>query len=135
MPAKAKSIYKLDKILINFNRPIVLHPGWMEIPDKLKKQISIERAEQILKGNLDEATDAEVLAYLSSASMATPLLQEYVNIYLYLFQKTMKQIEVEVPSDLLKVKNLTDYEKQLMNELNGWIWNKSVKGLKPAIKL
>ena len=129
MPAKAK------KVLINFNRPIVLHPGWMEIPYKLKKQISIERAEQILKGNPDEATDAEVLAYLSSSSMATPLLQEYVNIYLYLFQKTMKRIEIEVPSDLLKVKNLTDYEEQLMKELKCWIWNKSVKGLKPTIKL
>ncbi len=129
MPAKAK------KVLINFNRPIVLHSGGLEIPDKLKKQISIERAEQILKGNPDEATDAEVLAYLSSACMATPLPQEYVNIYMYFFQKFMKKISIEVPPDLLKVKNLTDYEEQLMKELKVWIWNKSVKGLKPAIKL
>ena len=132
MPAKAESrfVRKLDKVLINLNRPIILHPGWIEIPDKLKKQISTECAEQILKGNLDRATDAEVMAYLSSASMAAPLPQEYTNIFLYLFQKTMKRIEIEVPQDLLEVKNLTDYEEQLMKELKGWIWNKSVKALK-----
>ncbi|HDL15835.1 MAG TPA: hypothetical protein ENH28_06780 [Euryarchaeota archaeon] len=137
MPAKAESrfVHKLEKVLINLNRPIILHPGWMEITDTLKKQISIERAEQILKGNFDEATDAEVMVYLSSASMVAPLPYEYANIYLYLFQKTMKRIEIEVPPDLLEVKNLTDYEEQLMKELKGWIWKKSVKGLKPAIKL
>ncbi len=137
MPAKAKSIFedRLENLLINLTRPIVLHPGWLEIPDKVKEQISIERAEQILKGNPDRATDAEVVAYLSSMSMAIPLSQEYANIYFYLFQKTMKQIKIEVPPDLLEVINLTDYEEHLMEELKSWIWNKSVKGLKPAIKL
>jgi len=137
MPAKAESRFrhKLEKVLINLNRPIILHPGGLEIPDNLKKQISIERAEQILKGNFDEVTDTEVMIYLSSASMAAPLSQEYFNIYLYCFQKTMKRISIEVPPDLLKVKNLTDYEEQLVNDLKGWIWNKSVKGFKPAIKL
>ncbi len=137
MPAKAESRFrhKLEKVLINLNRPIIFHPGGLEIPDKLKKQISIERAEQILKGNFDEVTDTEVMIYLSSASMATPLSQEYANIYLYLFQKTMKRIGIEVPSDLLEVKGLTDYEEQLMKDMKSWVWKKSVKGLKPAIKL
>ncbi len=137
MPAKAESRFrhKLEKVLINLNRPIILHPGGLEIPDKLKKQISIERAEQILKGNFDEVTDTEVVIYLSSASMAAPLSQEYFNIYLYFFQKTMKKISIEVPSDLLEVKGLTDYEEQLMKDMKSWVWKKSVKGLKPAIKL
>ncbi len=137
MSAKAESkvVHKLKKVLINLNRPIILHPGGLEISDKLKKQISIERAEQILKGNFDKVTDTEVMIYLSSASMAAPLSQEYFNIYLYCFQKTMKKISIEVPPDLLEVKNLTDYEEQLMKELKCWIWNKSVKGFKPTIKL
>lgn len=121
---------KVEMALQNLSRPIVLHPQWMKIPEILKKEIERQRAVQVLKSEYGEATDAEALAYLYSASLAAPLRSEYVNIYLYLYQKIMKQIGIQLPPELCEVKSLSDYEKQLLADLKQWIWKKSMRTAK-----
>ena len=111
-------------------RPIVLHPQWMEIPEILKKEIERQRALQVQNNEEGEATDAEALAYLYSASLAAPLRSEYVRIYLYLFRRTMRRLGIEPPPDLCDVESLSEDEERELKELKRWLWKRSLKGAK-----
>ncbi len=103
------------------------------IKELIKKEIHLQRAEQALKQREGEATDAEALAYLYSASLAVPLRSEYVRIYSYLFQKTMRRLGIEPPPELCDVESLSEYEEGLLRELKEWLWEKSLKGFKEVV--
>ncbi len=118
------------KTLRILERPVVLYPGWYEIPEPIKKEIYLQRAEQALLQKEGEATDAEALAYLYSASLAVPLRSEYVRIYLYLFCRTMRRQGIEPPPDLCEVESLSEDEERLLRKLKQWLWERSMKGAK-----
>lgn len=120
---------RVEKVLQILNRPIVVHPQWPEIPEMLKKEIQVQRAQMAITGSEGKASDAEVLAYLYSASLAAPLRSEYVKIYLNLFCKTMRRLGIEPPPDLCPGA-LNTYEKKLLDDLRKWIWDRSVKNTK-----
>jgi len=66
--------------------PIVVHPLWPEVPERLKEQIKIYRLLNCLQIVREEkAHEIEALAYLVSASMVAPLRTEFANVYAYLF--------------------------------------------------
>ena len=83
--------------------------------------IHLKKKDQL--GYQEAVGDAEVTAYLMTASLGFPIRDEYAEIYVYLSGKTMlnaKYKTLEELPDFMREKvetGLTDYEKQLMDGL------------------
>ncbi len=108
---------KVVKELIEaFSTPIVYHPGgWDEsLPRWLKEQVLIERMGMALDGGWNEATDAEIVCYLNTASMAQPISSDWIQIYLYEAALLMPQIRQAIP-DIKQ--ELTDWLKSELQDL------------------
>ena len=114
----------------SLSKPIVLHPGWREVPEHLIEEIMIQRRQQAERGEKGEATDAEILAYLYTASLAAPMDHEYVNIYMHLLQKYLDQKKIERPDFLREDVELSEYEQGLLRELRRWIWSRAERACK-----
>lgn len=97
---------------------VVLHPGGWEIPPWLKWAIILDRLEEEEK----IATDAEVCAYLMTASFAAPI-GEYTEIQLYVATRTMRRYGMAVPEDIA-VEELTEYQMGLLRDLKRQIFSK-----------
>jgi len=95
---EAKQLYEV------FHTPIVYHPGGWEdtLPPDIKDRVIIERLLLVAKGEWDRATDAEVICYLYTASLAAPLSGDWTEIYLYMMAQWKPQVRdaVEVPQQL-----------------------------------
>ncbi len=121
-----------------FFAPIIVHPGWMDVPVRLKDQILIYR---LLYGPTiieeEKAHEIEALAYLVSASMVAPLNYDLFMIYTYLFRKYFDSI---TPDDLKKElendtpKTLDDYRKDILDRLRGSIYKTQIEELKKKLK-
>ena len=72
---------------------------------------------------MEEGSDAEVVAYLYTASLAAPLRTEYARIYLYLAKKLLgeKARDIDAPE------SLTDYELELLRRLKRDLYNARTK--------
>jgi hypothetical protein len=120
------------------NRLIVADQSWADvIPEWIKKEISAERMingmVDIIKPQKDgtgqglnpqnEVGDAEIVAYLMTASLRGPLNSDFTDIYLYVSANVMlrtKKIkeEADLPDFMQEIykKGLTDWQKtQLQN--------------------
>lgn len=64
--------------------PIIVHPMWTDVPEKMRLLIEKQRAEN---SNANAATDAEALMYLSSSSQVAPLDHDFYKIMAHLFCK------------------------------------------------
>ena len=109
------------------NRLVVADTGWAEtIPEWVKKAISEERTINGLIGIMsgkEEVGDAEILAYLYTACLRSPMTHEFGEIYIYLtgicMQKYQK-IKLDNLPDFCKEKvkkGLTEQEKYELNIL------------------
>ncbi len=107
---------------------IVADSQWVDtIPGWLRQRVTIERLVQAYKGEQGVSTDAEVVCYLSTASMIAPLDSEHTNIYLHIATRLVKQEGREVPPDL-EVSTLSNYEQDCLNRLKRKIWDSCEKG-------
>ena len=110
---------------------VVADVGWGEtLPDWLKKEIHSERMILGLcniakKSELEpheQVGDAEVVAYLMTASFRAPMDRDFVDIYLFLTGRLMKKVKnVDMPSDM-KIDKLTDYQESELKDLKYHIW-------------
>lgn len=114
---------------------IVVHGGWGDsLPDWIKTSIPLERLVEnmkALKGEEPTGTDAEVAAYLFTASLTAPMGSDWTQIYLYIATKVYekwraKDSGVTMPDDV-RVDSLDDYRMGLLKELRGWIYRQRVK--------
>ena len=113
------------------NRLVVGDATWADmIPDWLLEEIKFERLMYGLATiSNPEATkigDAEIIAYLMTASMRAPMPSEYVEIYVYLTAKVMKRQGKELP-DFMEEKlerGLTQQEEYDLKELRSMIFDK-----------
>jgi len=97
------------------NRLIVADVGWAEtIPKWLKDEIASER---MINGLIDIATpkntsqdvcDAEIVAYLMTASLRAPLGSDHTDIYLYISAKLMLKTK-----RILKEEDLPDFMQEI----------------------
>lgn len=96
--------------------------GWAEeIPDWLRIQITKDRMK-----NPNDVSDAEVTAYLFTASLRAPMQSDFVYIYCYLTAKSMVKFGIKsklLPMDLKKDydRGLSNYQKTLLEELRSKI--------------
>jgi hypothetical protein len=70
--------------------------------------------------------DTEVLAYMYPRTMESPMSEQWLRIYMYVFNKAMAMKKVEVPEDL-KSETLSNYDLQQLNDLKRFIYAKRVQ--------
>ena len=116
---------------MNNNRLVVGDATWADmIPDWLLDEIKSERLIYGLAGianpEVPKVGDAEVAAYLMTASMRAPMPSEYVEIYVYLTACLMKRQGKEL-TDFMTEKlkrGLTRQEEYDLKELRSMIFDK-----------
>ncbi len=111
---------------------VVANVGWGEtLPDWIKTQIQLERLAQNmrrLKGEkVDEATDAEILAYFYTASLTAPISHDYAELYMHIFSKYKKVSGIPSPE-------LNNYQRRLLADLKREIYKSSMKSIKTKLK-
>ncbi|MDD5701379.1 MAG: hypothetical protein PHU23_04935 [Dehalococcoidales bacterium] len=112
--------------------PLIVFPSqWSaDIPDNLKKQITLERLIMNMKvskeGKGVPVGDCEALAYMFPRTMESPMGYEWTHIYQYCFTKAMTFMKVEVPPDL-RVESLSDYDMYQLDDLKRFIWDRRLK--------
>ncbi len=95
--------------------PIICWAGYEDDkpPDDFLGIIKIQRLLEnmvAVKENREPlGTDAEAAWYLSTASLAQPISENWCRIYEYCFTKTMMAMKKEVPAEL-RVDKLEDYD-------------------------
>ena len=125
-----KTIEKgISDIVGVFTDPILVFPGgWGDtLPEWLKNAITLERLEmnmRALKGEEMTGTDAEVCAYLNTASLTQPMDHDWTQIYLYIAGKTYTRWKKnEMPEDI-RVESLGDGQLRDLNRLKEWLYRK-----------
>ena len=113
------------------NRLVVGDATWADmIPDWLLEEIKHERIIYGLSGisnpEAPKIGDAEVAAYLMTASMRAPMPSEYVEIYTYLTARLMKRQGKELPDFMAEKleRGLTRQEEYDLKELRSMIFDK-----------
>jgi hypothetical protein len=122
----------LSELVGTFTDPIIVCPGgWGDsLPDWLKEAITTERLMtnmKSLKGEEATATDAECCAYLYTASLSTPLDNDWTQIYLYIATKSYEQWNKSKMPDEVAVNSLNDYQLMNLNRLRKWIYQTRCK--------
>jgi hypothetical protein len=113
---------KFEKTMKRLFSPVVAHRGWEDVvTDEMKNNILTER---LANANSETATDMEAMVYLHTASLATPLGHEMVNVYSYLFSKYY-------PEQAKEIGNYTDRigenEQRELRKLKDWIYKKQTR--------
>ncbi len=135
-----KTDYFVAKLMTIVKPTIVTaNPDWGEtIPEWLIERIRIQRFVEHfkeLKGEkIKEASDEEAFAYLYTASLVVPLREEWVRIYLYLGYKIAPERMKEKIEVLNPPKELTDYEKYLLQRLKEYIYRVRKKRERERVK-
>ena len=113
------------------NRLVVGDASWADmIPDWLLEEIKFERLilglATISNPEAQKIGDAEVIAYLMTASMRAPMPSEYVEIYTYLTAKVMKRQGKQLPDFMAEKleRGLTQQEEYDLKELRSMIFDK-----------
>jgi hypothetical protein len=114
--------------------PIIVYPsGWEDtLPDWIKPQITLERLIMNLKVAKEGGVpvgDTEALAYIYPRTLESPMSEQWVRIYMYIFTQAMKFKKTEVPEDL-RSEVLTEYDMRELNDLKRWIYERRVKDRK-----
>ena len=121
---KASGITQLARALLD---PIIVWRGFSsrDVPVQIRTEVKLQRLLQIratLSGQkIDKATDAEVLAYLMTASLENPLDSDWVDIYSYLARNYLKRKGCVVPKFLEGEGQLDEYQQRKLVELKRWI--------------
>ena len=87
-----KKLEKKLKFLVE--APVVLDRRWPFIPASLKRECKLAMIESL---DVENATDVEAMAVVSTASMGAPLDRDWYQIYMYLFKRWLTGKGVELP--------------------------------------
>ncbi len=111
--------------------PVIAYSGWESCVKELHfldwiAHYRIREAKWCV--NNEVATEYEAFTYLYTASLATPLDDEWYRIHFYLFNKFYGHLLKHNPIE--EVEELTEYEKHLLSELRRWIFKQQMSVLK-----
>jgi hypothetical protein len=115
---------------IKENRLVVADAGWAEsIPEWILEEIKFERLAygllELADQNAPKVGDAEVWAYLYTASLRATMSDEYNEIYVYLSAKLMSRRGCKLHGFMQEKleKGLDQDEKRKLQELRHMIYN------------
>ena len=116
---------QIDNMVGALTDPIIAYPGGWEdtIPQDLKDDIMAQRLAQLMKHEEGLATDAEVCAYLMTASFCFPFDHDWAEIYFYVVTKYKGDL---VPEDIRKDTLNSDQMRDL-ERIKRDIWNTRIK--------
>ena len=109
--------------------PIIVYPGgWGDsLPGWLKNAIVMERLIENMKetkGEKPTGTDAEVCAYLNTASLVAPMDGDWSQIYLYVAGMTFRRWnKSDLPEDI-RVDSLTERQMDKLSRLKEWLYRR-----------
>jgi len=113
------------------NRLVVGDASWADmIPDWLLEEIKHERIiyglAEIANPDAPKVGDAEIAAYLMTASMRGPMPSEYVEIYVFLTASLLKRRGQKLEGFMAEKleRGLTQYEEYTLNDLRSDIYRK-----------
>lgn len=115
------------------NRLVVGDAGWAEsLPDWLLEAIKMERlALGLVDLTCEDAPkvgDAEICAYLYTASLHAPMSAALSQVYFYVGAKMMRKLKPDAELSPMMVealeRGLTDYEERELRELRETIYRK-----------
>jgi len=122
----------MDEIERALYKPIIVHPSAVPYgcPERLKEDIVIDRLAQILKGERGICTETEMLAWLSTATLASPLSEIGYKAYFYLFYRwaRRKGIDTSFMENPHEPETLEPYEKAELEHVMRRIWDASDEG-------
>ena len=134
---KHKSDFVFDFMDCLASPIIVFKSAWQDtIPKDILGRIKLSR---IMSSMMKEkmASLTESLAYIMPRTYEAPMPTEWVNIYTWLglqyAMQTKNNGQLEAMKDIAP-KELSDYEKGLLNNLRVWIYEKRRKALKSILK-
>jgi len=114
---------------------IIYHPGWPP-PEPVKEDIKKEWKQN---PNRKTASDLEAMAYLSTASLAAPLSEQWTRIYMHVARKyfASKGHKITKGSALgfLKEYTLRPEDERELIHLKGWIFKQQQTELAQRRKL
>lgn len=144
LPAKAKESKRIKSkdfvfdLMDCMTSPIIVYESaWKySIPDDMLKNVKLSRL--LTNFQMEEmASHTEALVYMMPRTFEAPLPMEWVNIYTWLGLQYAKQFkskeQLKVVLDIAP-KELSDYEKGLLDNLRRWIYNQRRKALKAKLK-
>ncbi len=106
----------------NLTRPVPLPVNQStQIPERLKQQIFSER---IMSDN-NQATNTEIMLYLSNQSLIAPLSELQQKIYEYLIKNHLKKSGREMPDFLKDEITLSEYENQELIRMRNYLFEKT----------
>lgn len=112
---------KFEKTLNRLFAPVVAYKGWEDaVTDEMKNNILTER---LANASSETATDLEAMVYLHTASLATPLGREMVDVYSYLFSKYYPEQAKQIGNYAEK---LDETEQRELTKLKKWIYDRQV---------
>ena len=116
---------------------IVFESAWKDsIPEEILKNVKLSRLISSLQ-NKEMASYTEALVYMMPRTYEAPLPMEWVNIYTWLglqYALQYKSKEQFEAASEITPKELSDYEKGLLNNLRRWIYEQRRKALKTRLK-
>jgi len=131
MTTKREEERWIDELVGALHDPVIVYPSpWTaDLPDWIMTQVHLERLIMNIKVNHEGGVpvgDTEVLAYMFSRTMDSPMPEQWNRIYTFVFNQAMNFKRVAVPEDL-KSEKLTDYDMQALKHLKHWIYERRVK--------
>jgi len=134
---KAQSNFVFD-LMDLLKSPIIVYPSaWLDaVPKHLLEKIAMARMLTQMKGE-HIASLTEVVVYMMPRTYEAPMPSEWTNIYIWCglqFAKTFnKERQIEAMEEVAP-KQLSEYEKCLLNRLRTWIYEKRRQALKESMK-
>jgi hypothetical protein len=91
-------------------------------------------AMKALKGEEMTGTDAEACAYLHTASLTTPMEQDWSRIYLYVAGRTYKRWgRNEMPADIA-VDSISDSQVRELIRLKAWLYRQRTRARQEMVR-
>ena len=116
---------------------IVFESAWKDIiPNEMLKNVKLSRLVASIQ-NEGMASFTEALVYMMPRTYEAPLPTKWVNIYTWLGLQYAMQFKGKEQSDAaleIVPKELSDYEKGLLDKLRRWIFVKRRQALKKSMK-
>lgn len=121
-------------IMDMISAPVITYaPQWWSggIPINLKDKITMERMMYAAMGK-KEATNAEVVGYLNTASCEFPLSRDWYEVYMHCFSELFPEKSKQIDPDF---NGLNDYQvSHLLNPLKQWIYKKRREIMKQRVR-
>ncbi len=106
---------RLLKEMEGLTAPIIFHPGgWADsVPQEIRAQVPLERLALLLRGEWDRVTDAELVCYLFTYSLAEPITSDWTAIYAWLVGQWRPDLRgsIDIPE------HLTDWQMEQLQDL------------------